>query len=196
MILQHPIPISSQTLSPSLFNFDLENWNPFSTILIMLFFGFLVSSYPVQPHATSHKYWIYKSLCRANPIKSIIMIYTDYKTWHQSKSWVFKSCFYFKIGQHVQQYLNLQYKVLWSLLKMVGLLVQTTTCTISTKNSFFHFSQLLPPYFTPFLVHKTILITSTNTLSLNKSVIFKLPIFRYTAIPTISSKSFFLILTI
>ena len=196
MILQHPIPISSQPLSPSLFNFDLENWNPSSTILFMLFFGFLVPSYPVQPHNTSHKNWIYKSLCRAKPIKSIIMIYTDYKTLHQPKSWVFKSCFYFKVGQHVQQYLNLQYKVLWSLLKMVGLLVQTTTCPISTKNLFFHFSQLLPPYFTPLLVHKTILITSTNTLSLNKSVIFKLPIFRYTAIPTISSKSFFLISTI
>ena len=196
MILQHPIPISSQPLSPSLFNFDLENWNPSSTILFMLFFGFLVPSYPVQPHNTSHKNWIYKSLCRAKPIKSIIMIYIDYKTLHQPKSWVFKSCFYFKVGQHVQQYLNLQYKVLWSLLKMVGLLVQTTTCPISTKNLFFHFSQLLPSYFAPLLVHKTILITSTNTLSLNKSVIFKLPIFRYTAIPTISSKSFFLISTI
>ena len=73
LILQHPIPISSLLLSPSLSNFALVKLKPF-----MLFFGRTASSYPIQPHA--YKYWICKILYQAKPIKSIIMPYTDHKT--------------------------------------------------------------------------------------------------------------------
>ena len=36
-------------------------------------------SYFVFPHSTTHhqKYWIYKTICQAKPIKVIIMLYTD-----------------------------------------------------------------------------------------------------------------------
>ena len=56
LILQHPIPISSLPPSQSLSNFALENWKHSSTILIIVFFDFLISSYPIQPHATSIEY--------------------------------------------------------------------------------------------------------------------------------------------
>ena len=48
-MLQHPIPISSLPPLPSLSK-------PSSTIPMMLFFGFPISSYPIQPHATSIGY--------------------------------------------------------------------------------------------------------------------------------------------
>ena len=52
-----------------------------------------------------------------------------YKSWHLiaqtrhlSKSWVFKSHFPFKVGQHIKQQLYLQYKVCGTLYNMVGAL--------------------------------------------------------------------------
>ena len=36
LILQHPIPVSSLLLSPSLSNFALENWNPSCSFLVLL----------------------------------------------------------------------------------------------------------------------------------------------------------------
>ena len=53
LILQHSIPISSLPPSLSMSNFALEDRNPSSTIPIMLFFGFPIWSYPIQPYATS-----------------------------------------------------------------------------------------------------------------------------------------------
>ena len=105
----------------------------FPTILIVLFFGFPVSPYPIQPHAISIRY---TKICQSKPIKPL------------------KSRFSFKVGQHGQQQLNLQYKVCWMLHKMIGLLAHTTTLTISIKNLFLHYSQLLPHIWPPCLLPK------------------------------------------
>ena len=53
LILQHPIPIYFLLSPPTLSNFAIVNGNTNSTILIMLFFGFPIWSYPIQPHSTS-----------------------------------------------------------------------------------------------------------------------------------------------
>ena len=99
------------------------------------------------------------------------------ETHNHQKAASLRAACSFKVGQHGQQQLNLQCKVCWILLKMVGLLAHRTTHTISIKNWFLHFSQLLPPYFTSFLLPKTILTISTNTPSLYNSATFRLPIF-------------------
>ena len=39
---------------------------------------------------------------------------------YPSQRWVFKSLFSFKVRQHVQRQLYLQYKVFWILYKIVG----------------------------------------------------------------------------
>ena len=63
------------------------------------------------------------------------------KTRYPSKSWVFKSRFSFKVRQHCQQQICLQYKVCWILYKLVA-------STIFTKKPSLYFSQFSPPYST------------------------------------------------
>ena len=111
-------------------------------------------------------------------------VFADHKTLYgsntyPSKSWFFKCYFSFKVRQHGQQQVNLQYNLCWILQKITGLLVHTISRTIFTKNSFLHFSQLLPTYFTPLLFRKTILNVPNITPFLYNSAIFKLPIFTY-----------------
>ena len=85
-------------------------------------------SYFVVPHSTtrSHKYWINQHIYRSKPIKFNIKLYTDHNAlWvkhatHQKALRVFKSRFSFKVRQHNQQNLYLQYKVCWIIYKMVG----------------------------------------------------------------------------
>ena len=73
------------------------------------------------------------------------------QTSYPSKSWVIKCCFSFKVWQHGQQQLCLQYKVCWILCKRLAafflfttLLLYTTTHAISNKNPFLYFSQFSP----------------------------------------------------
>ena len=59
-----------------------------------------------------HKYWIYKTVCQAKPLKFLIKLYTDHKTlWvkHAThrKSDSYKRRFSFKCRQNGKQQLNL-----------------------------------------------------------------------------------------
>ena len=107
------------------------------------------------------------------------------QTRYPSKSWVFKSCFSFKVRQHGQQQLYLQYKICWILCKMVGAssfsqsylciqppLQSTPKISFSTSVNF----HLPNP---PLLVHKIILTIHTNTPLLSTAVILHLLIFAY-----------------
>ena len=117
------------------------------------------------------------------------------QTRYPSKS--FKSHFSFKVRQHGQQNLYLQYKVYWFLYKMVGTssfsrpylcmqsLLQSPPQIQCSTSVNFHLP--IPPLF----VHKIILTIPTNTHFLSTSSIFHLPIFAYN-IPTIYTKNIFL----
>ena len=52
----------------------------FNTILIMVFIGFSILSYSIQPHAYHHKYWIHQTISQAQPIRFNIKLYTDHNT--------------------------------------------------------------------------------------------------------------------
>ena len=122
-ILQFPIASASLPPSPSLSNFALATWNPLQHNPHHLLHQFL---YFVLPHWTTnyYRYWIYQTICKAKLMKVIIKLYTCHNslwtkhTTHQ-KRWVFKSHFSFKVRQHDQQQLYLQYKICWILYKMV-----------------------------------------------------------------------------
>ena len=141
--------------------------------------------YIALPYWTKrYQYWIYRSICQDKPIKSIIMLYTNNKIssgWNTqpSKSWVFKSSFFFKVGQHGQQQLNLQYKVCWILHLYIQPLAQCPSPTFTYFTLFpkpyLHFPQILP-------------------LSITQQLLSSL--FLHTAIPTIFYKSFYPTLTI
>ena len=116
-----------------------------------------------------------------------------------SKSWVFKICFPFKVKQHSQQQLNLQYKACSILYKMVGapsffttLLVDTTGPSFPTNNLFpsaalnFHLP-ISPPYL---LYCLTILTIPIKTLFLYTRGIFHLPIFPYSQSNNLHQKYF------
>ena len=102
------------------------------------------------------------------------------ETRYPWKNWVFKSCFFFVVRQHVQEQRYLQYKVYWILCKMLGAPsfsqsslciqppLQSPTKIFSSNSVNFH----LP--FPPLLVHKIILTISTNTPFLYTSATFHL----------------------
>ena len=111
------------------------------------------------------------------------MVFTNKLCTDHNTLWVKHTTqepFYFKVRQHGQQRLYLQYKICWILYKMVGasLSSQHYLCiqpplTITTKNPFFYFSQFSSPY-------------STLNCSQNRpfnafyaTAIFHLPIFAY-----------------
>ena len=149
MILQFPIPWVFLPPSPSSSNFAPANWNPSLTQYLLC-----SSSVPLfcPTHSTTryHKYWTYQTLCQPKPIKCIIKLYRDHKTCYPSKSWVFKGCFSFKVRQHGQQRLYLQYKQ--SMLDPLrngrcSFIFRTHLVhTISIKNLFLYFRQFSPPY--------------------------------------------------
>ena len=109
------------------------------------------------------------------------------QTRYPSKSWAFKSCFYFKFRQHGQQQLYLQYKLSWILYKIVGaplfsqplLFIQPPLhhITISTKNPLPFFSKFSSPSST--VVYKIILEIHTKIPCLYTSEILHLLIFVY-----------------
>ena len=91
----------------------------FNTILVIFpYFGLHNST------TRHHKYWIYQYLCQTKPINFVIKLYTDHnilwvKPWSSYRNQSIdngprhervKSCFSFKVSQHVQQQLYLQYK--------------------------------------------------------------------------------------
>ena len=107
------------------------------------------------------------------------------KSCYPSKSWVFKSRFSFKVREHGQQQLYIQYKVCWIFYRMV--------CAPSLSKPYLC---IQPPLYSPprirsttsvnfylpipsVLVHKTILKIPSNTPFLYTSAIFHLPIFAY-----------------
>ena len=134
----------------------------FNTVLIMLFIGFSISSYPVWPRATCHHNHM------PNQIK---------------QSWLFKNLFFFKVRQHSQQQLYLQYKVCWILCKMVDdpwflqsyLCIQPPLQSPPKIRSFNSVNFYLP--IPPLHVYKTILTIPTNTPFLYASTIFHLSVF-------------------
>ena len=69
---------------------------------------------------------------------------------YQSKGWIFRIRFSFKVIQHGQWQLCLQYNVSWILYKcsliFIILLVHSTNATILTKKPFLYFSQFPPTY--------------------------------------------------
>ena len=115
------------------------------------------------------------------------------QTRYPSKSWVFKSRFFFKVKQQDQQQLYLLYKVCWILYKMVDapsfsqscLCIQPPLQSQTKIGSFIsvNFNLLIPPL----LDHKTILTIPTNTPFLYTWAIFHLP--------TICIKNYFLCLS-
>ena len=128
------------------------------------------------PHSTTrHNYWIYQTICQTKPIKFIIKLYTN--TRYLSRSWAFKSRFYFKVRQDSPQQLYLQYKVSWILYKIVGAFSfsQTYLCLQPKIRS--ATSVILHHRTLPLLFHKVIFTIPTNTTFLYTSAIFQLPIF-------------------
>ena len=115
LILQYPFSRASMFSLPFLPNFTLACWNPF-------FISFSILSYPMPPRATLIGY----TKPNAKSIRFIIKLHTNKylfgETRYLSKISVFKTCFSFKVRQHGQQQLYIQYKVCWVLYKMVGAL--------------------------------------------------------------------------
>ena len=90
-------------------------------------------SYFVLPNATKRNInWIYQTKFQPKSIKFIIKLYINQylngQTRYPSKIWAFKSRFSFKVRQHGQQQLYLQYKVCRVLYKMVGTLSFSQPC--------------------------------------------------------------------
>ena len=114
LVLSFLIPGTSLPPSPSLTNFTLFNWNPYST---QFFIGFPILSYPIQPRSTTSigytKQYERPKSNQQNLSSSCIQIiiyrslYLMSQTCYLSKSWVFKSHFSFKVRQHGQQQLYL-----------------------------------------------------------------------------------------
>ena len=147
-------------------------------------------SYFVLPNATKRNInWIYQTKFQPKSIKFIIKLYINQylngQTRYPSKIWAIKSRFSFKVRQHGQQQLYLQYKVCRVLYKMVGTLSFSQPCLCmqpplqsrpkmrspTSANFYLHIQSLL--------VHKIILTILTNTPFLYTSAIFHLPIFAY-----------------
>ena len=115
------------------------------------------------------------------------------QTRYLSKSWVFKGRFSFKLRQHGQQLLYLQYKAWWILYKMVGplsfLYIQSTLQYPPKNSSSTSVSFCIP---IPLLLfHKIILTTPLLTLSVSISQQFFTSLFLCTTIPTICIKNIF-----
>ena len=116
--------------------------------------------YFVLPQASTrhHKYWIYQTICQAKPIKFIIKLCTDhYNLWdntlpnkkaESARAVLFQSqtARSTTTPSSIQSMLIFLQSGRYSFIFRT-LFVQTTTPTISTKNSFF-FSQFSPPYST------------------------------------------------
>ena len=131
----------------------------FNTIISMFFIGFSILSYPIQPHAHHHKYWINQTIWQTQPIKFLIKLYADHNTLcvkqaiHE-KVESLRAASLSKLDSTVNKN-YLQYKACRILYKMIGSpsfsqpylciqqLLQSSKICSST-----YFSQLSPPYST------------------------------------------------
>ena len=79
-ILPFLIPRASLPSSPSLQNFILANWNPLQHNIhhVLRRFSCFVLHHSVTSH---HRYWIYQTMCKANPTKFITKLYTGHNTF-------------------------------------------------------------------------------------------------------------------
>ena len=118
------------------------------------------------------------------------------QTHYPSINWVFKSRFSFKVRQHGQEQLYLQYKICWILYKMLSApsFSQTYFCILSTlqfppknlSSTSVNFHLPIPPL----LVHKIVLtipLTSPSSISQQLSTSLVL----HTPIPIIYNKNIF-----
>ena len=157
----------------------------FNTTLIVFFIGFPILSYPIRPRATLIGYTKLNAKAnQSNLLSSYIQINTlsaKHATYQKIRA--FKRGFSFKVRQHGQQQLYLQYKVCWVLYKMVGTLSfsQHYLCMQPPMQSRPEIRSTTPNNFylpiLSILVHKNILTIPTNTPVLYTSTIFHLPIF-------------------
>ena len=154
----------------------------------MFFIGFPILPYPIRPRATISIGYIKPCVkpSKSNVLSSYINVIISYGSntlpW---KSWVFKGNFSFKVRQHSQKQLYLQYKVCWILCKMVGAysFSQSYLCIQPRQQSRAKFCFSTSFYFLLpiplLLLHKIILTIPTNTPFLYTSVILHLFIFEY-----------------
>ena len=79
LILQFPILRASRTPLPSMSNVTLSNWNPSTTQSSSCSLSVSLFPYFILPHSTTlhHMYWIYQTICQAQPNKFVIELYTD-----------------------------------------------------------------------------------------------------------------------
>ena len=103
------------------------------------------------------------------------------ETRYLPQNWVFNGRFSFKVWQHGQKQLCLQYEVCWVLYKMVGapsfLYIKPTLQSPPNKRSSISVNFNIP--IPPLLFHKIILTAPTNTPFLYASAIFYLLLFAY-----------------
>ena len=156
--------------------------------------------YVVVPHPTTSHYknWICQTIRKAYPIKFFTKLYIDHNTlWinhaiHQKAESLRVS---FKVTQHGQQQLDLQYKVFWILYEMIGtpsfsqlclciqLMLQSPLKICFSTSISFHFA-------IPFLLVLKIILTIPKTLlSSSMPQQFFTSLFLCTTIPTIYTKN-------
>ena len=168
------MPKTSLPLSLFLSNFILPFWNPLQHSPFHVFVSFSVFSHIIGLQGTtSTKYTKpYTKPRQSNLLSSYIQIripdwsstlpikiyyqaiyrleYLIGQARYQSKGWIFRIRFSFKVIQHGQWQLCLQYNVSWILYKcsliFITLLVHSTNATILTKKPFLYFSQFPPTY--------------------------------------------------
>ena len=112
------------------------------------------------------------------------------------KSWVFNSCFSFKVRQHDQQKLYFQYKVCWILYEIVGSPSFSQPCLCKQADlesppkilSSISVNIHLP--FPRLLFNKIILTIHTNTPFVYTAAFFHLPIFAYNHPSNLHQKCF------
>ena len=142
---------------------------------------------PITSNAFNHMPHdlIYQTTCQSWSIEFAIIFYTDIsipymgQTQYPSKSWVLKCLFPFKVRQHSQQQLNLQYKVGWILYKMVSAPSFYITLPVHTNPISKKSLCLLQPIFTSLYDHKVTPTIPTNTPFPYTSAIVHLPVFTY-----------------
>ena len=174
LILQFPLPRTFLTIS---IKFNPSQLEPlFNKILITFFISFPALYYPIGPHVTANIGYAkpYTKPSQSNLLSSCIQIIMPYgSNTLPIKSWVFKSCLFFRVRRHGQQQLYFQYKVCWSFYRMVGssinftiLFVHSTT-PIICKKIVPLIQSIFTSLFLPYFITKTSL--QYNSLPLHLS---------------------------
>ena len=158
---------------------------PFNTILIMFFIGFPILSYRIQLHATTSIGYTkpYGKPSQSNLLSNLLQITIAFEpSTLPIKNWVFKSRSSFKVRQHDQQQLYFQYKLCWTLYKIMGAPsfskpclyiqqpLQSPPTMLSSTSVNFHLTF-------PLLFNKIILTIYFKTPFLYTAAFFYIPIF-------------------